>query len=117
MSRPRALATPPTPPFDISVPAPTPGSDEALFIALRRMLALSDFWNALNTDIDDAYAHEMNALDTFVAEQPAVGPAGIAVKFQRFCEHTGAERNSIWGPAHVRTINEALARLAKGGAS
>jgi len=107
------------PPFDVSVPAPTPGSDEALLIAEQRRVKLCAWSEARETaDVESDALGDLNrALEDFIAETPAVGPTAIAVKFERLYEHASAETNTAWGAPLRRTILDALDRLGKGGAA
>jgi hypothetical protein len=109
------------PPFDVNVPAPTPGSDEALKTAYDRLIRLTAWWDAPDnhpTNAEsDAWANALRALDEFIAKTAAIGAEGIAVKFQRLCTQAHVETNLTWGTELRRTITEALKRLAKGSAA
>jgi hypothetical protein len=101
------------PPFDASVPASTPGSDEALSEAGRRLTAIEAFWNGQADAPDDAYADEVDALQHFIADAPAIGIEGIGVKFARVASLSGLRTVAAVGPSLIETITEALDRLAK----
>jgi hypothetical protein len=98
-------------PFDVTVPAATPGSDAALLEARRRLRALNAWWGSLEDPPDDVYADEADALTDFIDEVPAFNPAGIIVKVERMCEQHSVD------PALSRTTLDALERLAKGAAA
>ena len=100
------------PPFDVSVPAPTPGSEDALLEAGRRLRALEDFWNDQRDPPEDAYAVEVDALQHFIAKTPVIGIAGLAVKFEEVLGLESLSGAAI-GPDLAETITEALERLAK----
>jgi hypothetical protein len=108
------------PPFDVSVPAPTPGRDEALKTAYGRLVRFAAWWDAHDKDPtnaeSDAWANALRALDEFIAKTPAIGAEGISIKFQRLCKQAHVETNSTWGTDLRRTITEALERLEKGDA-
>jgi hypothetical protein len=94
----------------VSVPTPTPGTDDALVEAERRLSALEAFWDDQVDPPDDAYANEVDALEDFIAAAPAYTAAGIKAKLARMVEYGGGDR-STWGRTLMRTTAEALDRL------
>jgi hypothetical protein len=104
------------PPFDMTVPARTPGSDEALATAGARLEALVIFWNEQDNTPDNAYADEVSALHRFIALTPAIGAAGVRVKLKLFASFADLDLEIYgWVRTLIESMNETLDRLAKGG--
>ena len=61
---------------------------------------------------EDAYSDKVSALPDFIAKTPAIGVAGVRVKFEEVLGLDSLDGVAI-GPDLVETITEALDRLAK----
>ena len=84
----RYVGKPRMPPFDVSIPAPSRGSDAALLEAAHRLAAFREWWNGSRYGERDPSETEQTseiqrALTFRVMLAPALTAAGVLVNFAR----------------------------------